>query len=114
MKNPTFEDLPILVSQLIKDVNEVKSLLLATQEDKNSELELPITIDEVSRITSLTKSTLYKYCQDNRIPFYKKANRNFFFRSEIIDWIKESKSKTLFEIEKDAQKYLSVTRKRIF
>ena len=66
----------------------------------------PLTIDEVVKLTGYTKPTIYSYCQNNVLPHYKKSGRLFFFKSEIIDWIKKGKVKTLKELEADADSYL--------
>ena len=50
---------------------------------------------------------LYGYVQRNEIPYHKKGNRLYFFKSEIIDWIKTGKQKTLKELEGDADNFLS-------
>jgi predicted DNA-binding transcriptional regulator AlpA len=101
-----FEQLPNVVATLTEEVREMKALLLQKAEPQ-TEIETPIQLDEVVPITGLTKPTLYGYCQRNEIPYHKKGNRLYFFKSEIIDWIKTGKQKTLKEIEADADAYLS-------
>lgn len=81
--------------------------LLLNKAEPQPEIETPIQLDEVVPITGLTKPTLYGYVQRNEIPYHKKGNRLYFFKSEIIDWIKTGKQKTLKELEADADAYLS-------
>tara|TARA_R110002033_G_C3895715_1_gene239397 strand:+ start:3954 stop:4295 length:342 start_codon:yes stop_codon:yes gene_type:complete len=101
-----FENLPNAVAELQKGQSEILALLLNKAEPK-PEIETPIHLDEVVPITGLTKPTLYGYVQRNEIPYHKKGNRLYFFKSEIIDWIKTGKQKTLKELEADADAYLS-------
>ena len=101
-----FENLPNAVAELIQGQSELKALLLQKVEHQ-PEIETPIQLDEVVPITGLTKPTLYGYCQRNEIPYHKKGNRLYFFKSEIIDWIKTGKQKTLKELQADAEAYLS-------
>lgn len=106
METLKFEQLPNVVATLTNEVRELKALLLNKAEPQ-PEIETPIQLDEVVPITGLTKPTLYGYVQRNEIPYHKKGNRLYFFKSEIIDWIKTGKQKTLKELEADADAYLS-------
>lgn len=81
--------------------------LLQQKAEPQPEIETPIQLDAVVPLTGLTKPTLYGYVQRNEIPYHKKGNRLYFFKSEIIDWIKTGKQKTLKELEADAEAYVS-------
>lgn len=112
METPTLENLPNAVAELQKGQSELKALLLQkaeTQLENNN----PLNIDEVAQLTGYTKPTLYLYCQKNTMPHNKKNGRLFFFKSEIIDWIKQGKAKTLKEIEADADACLLTKNKRL-
>jgi len=102
-----FEQLPNVVAILSKEIRELKALLLnkaETQPQTNN----PLTIKEVAVLTSLSVPTLYGYVQRNEIPYHKKGNRLYFFKSEIIDdWIKTGRQKTLNELEAETDEYLS-------
>ena len=106
MESLKFENLPSAVAELQRGQSELKALLLNKAEPQ-PEIETPIQLDGVVPIVDLTKPTLYGYVQRNEIPYHKKGNRLYFFKSEIIDWIKEGKQKTLKELEADADAYLS-------
>uniref|UniRef100_UPI0040488D11 helix-turn-helix domain-containing protein n=1 Tax=Mariniflexile sp. TaxID=1979402 RepID=UPI0040488D11 len=110
METLRFEQLPNVVATLTNEVRELKALLLNKAGD-NTEIETPLNIKEVSKLTELSVPTLYGYVQRNEIPFYKKGNRLKFFKSEIIDWIKTGKQKTLKELEAEADMCLSNIRK---
>ena len=107
-----FENLPHAVAELIKGQSELKTLLL-NKAESHPEIETPLNINEVAKLTELSVPTLYGYCQRNEIPFYKKGNRLKFFKSEIIAWIKTGKQKTLKELEVDAEEYLSNQKNRL-
>lgn len=101
-----FENLPYAVAELQKGQSEILALLLNNAEH-NTDIETPIQLDEVIPITGLSKPTLYAYVQRNEIPYHKKGNRLYFFKSEIIDWIKTGKQKTVKELEAEADNFLS-------
>ena len=106
MKQLKLEDLPNLVAELKKEINELKTLLLQKTESQEK-TDTPLKMGEVEKLTGLTSQTIYGYCQRKEIPYYKKGNRLFFFESELIDWVKLGKQKTLKELESDAEGYLS-------
>jgi predicted DNA-binding transcriptional regulator AlpA len=101
-----FEQLPSIIADLKNEVKEMKALLLQKAETQ-LESNNPLSIKDVGELTNLSVPTLYGYCQRNEIPYQKKGNRLYFFKSEIIDWIKTGKQKTLKELEADADSYLS-------
>ncbi|KAA1247978.1 helix-turn-helix domain-containing protein [Aquimarina sp. RZ0] len=111
METLKFEQLPNLVADLKNEVNEMKALLIQ-KANPQPEADNPITIQGVSELTGLTVPTLYGYVQRNEIPFYKKGNRLYFFKSEILEnWIKTGKQKTLKELEAEADEFLSNKKK---
>lgn len=60
-----------------------------------------IGIDEVCKITSLSRSTIYKKTSNHEIPFYKSTlnKRSFlrFRRSEILNWMLRHRIGTIDE-----------------
>jgi len=105
-----FDQLPNVIADLKNEVKEMKTLLLQkveTQHEPNN----PLGIKNVSELTGLTVPTLYGYCQRNEIPYHKKGNRLYFFKPDIIDWIKTGKQKTVKELQVDADELLSKNKK---
>lgn len=72
----------------------------------------PMNIQEVAKLTGLSVPTIYGYCQRKEIPFSKKGNRNYFFRSEIIEWIKSGKQKTVSDLKNEVDDFLT-NKKRV-
>lgn len=105
-----FEQLPSVIADLKNEVQEMKALLLQKVEPQ-PETDNPLSIKEVAELTGITVPTLYGYCQLNKIPFNKKGNRWYFFKTEILVWIKTGKQKTIKEIQEDANTYLSNNKK---
>ncbi|MBO6607410.1 helix-turn-helix domain-containing protein [Psychroserpens sp.] len=105
MKTPNFEQLPNAVAELRTQINEIKSIILEKIDDDRT-AKNPLSIKEVSEITMLSVPTIYSYCQKNKIPHSKVGNRLYFFRQEIIGWIKLSKRKSLSDLMIDAENYL--------
>ncbi|WP_343329295.1 helix-turn-helix domain-containing protein [Polaribacter staleyi] len=101
-----FEQTQLDVAEVKKDLKELKALLLNKAETTVGE-EKPIRVAEVAKLVGYKVQTIYKYCRHNEIPYHKKKEGLFFFKSEITDWIKQGKQKTLTEIEADTDAFLS-------
>jgi len=70
------------------------------------EEELPINIDEACKVTGLAKPTIYSKFSRREIPGYRRGQRLYFYRSELLEWIRSGKRSTLDEIKADARKSL--------
>ena len=101
---PTFDQLPTAVAVLQSSFERMESLLLQ-KETLQPEDEIFDTSKAVS-FTGFSKPTIYGYCQKREIPHYKKGGKTFFFKSELIQWLKENKVKTLKELGEGADAYL--------
>ena len=95
----TLESLPNQVATLTNEVKELQSLIndLVTSQNDHAEI---IGIEDVSRITGYKLGTIYQYVHKRKIPFHKPkhgGNKLFFFKTEIEEWLKGSKSETTEE-----------------
>ncbi|MEE4196572.1 MAG: helix-turn-helix domain-containing protein [Bacteroidales bacterium] len=50
-----------------------------------------LNIDEVCKLTGLSKSSIYRCTHKGTIPFYKQAKHLFFDKLEIESWLKENR-----------------------
>lgn len=80
--------------------------LLATQKNV-------LNLEEVSLLTGLSKSHLYKLTCYNKIPFYKQAKHLYFDRSEIENWLKANPSKTVEQMEDELANSLNIKKKGV-
>ncbi|MBE7687847.1 helix-turn-helix domain-containing protein [Tenacibaculum finnmarkense] len=103
----TFENLPTVLNEVLELQKELKNLLLSEDTSSQPELETPLNIKQVSKLTELSVPTIYLYVSGRKIPHYKQGNKLRFFKSDIIAWIKKGKVKTISEIEADANVLLS-------
>ncbi|RED42599.1 AlpA family transcriptional regulator [Winogradskyella eximia] len=58
---------------------------------KDTEQEIPIPIDDATKVVNLTKPTIYGLVHKNKIPYRKKGKRLYFLKSELIAWINSGK-----------------------
>ena len=65
-----------------------------------------LNIDEVSLLTGLSKSTIYKFTHYGTIPFYKQAKHLYFDKKEVENWLKEKRGFNKDEIEEHISEYV--------
>ncbi len=58
------------------------------------------------------KATVYAHVSANAIPCHKGAKKLRFLKSEIDVWLKQGKKKTVSEIEKQTDTFLSTVKKK--
>src|SRR5690349_7135649 len=51
------------------------------------------------------KPTVYGWVHGSIIPYHKRAKKLFFLKSEIDDWLKKGRKKTLSEISSEVDAY---------
>lgn len=70
-----------------------------------------LNLDEVCKLTNLSKSHIYKLTCWGKIPFYKQAKHLFFDRIEIENWLKENRFKSSIELQKEAATFVTLNKK---
>jgi excisionase family DNA binding protein len=104
----TFDKLPEAVTMLMKEVSELKRLLIEKQEQPTTEQpEQLLTIQEAAEFLSLTVPTLYSKVSRREIPCMKRSKRLYFSRTELLNYIKEGRKKSNAEIEQEAEYLLN-------
>ena len=112
MNELTFEQLPKAVGEIKTKLDTIERLLqeLLSRTQSFPQQNEYINIKELAEILSLSIPTLYVYVHNRKIPCYKRGNRLYFSREEINNWLSIGRIKTMDEIAKEADEYL--TRKR--
>ncbi len=85
---------------ILKELNEIKQLTLLSS-------KTVLTMDDLSLLTGLSKSYIYKMVSWKKIPHYKSngGKLTFFDKSEVEQWLLQNRIKTTDEIEAEAQIY---------
>ena len=66
-----------------------------------------LTIDDVSLLTGLSKSHIYKLTCSKQIPFYRPNGKLVYFdRAELESWLKQNRVNTTAEAEQQAIAYV--------
>lgn len=67
-----------------------------------------LTLEDVSVLTGLSKSCLYKMTYQHQIPHYKPNNKQLYFdRAEVEAWMKQNRVSTYQEAEQQAVAYVA-------
>ena len=74
--------------------------------------KLIFNIEELSKFTGISKSTIYKLTCTNRIPHYKKAKHLYFDRKEVEAWLKSNPVKTSEDIDNQASTYVTLNQSK--
>lgn len=92
--------------ELKNDLKELKQL--ATLQAKTA-----LNMNDVSFLTGLSKSHIYKLVCNKQIPYYKSegGKMTYFHRQEVSDWLLAHRVSTNAELESQAVNYC-VTSKR--
>jgi excisionase family DNA binding protein len=71
-----------------------------------------LTLEEITWYLGLSKSSVYKLTSKREIPFYSPGGKKLYFKkSEIDNWVYESKITPIKEVETQVESYLSRTNK---
>ncbi|MBQ0732969.1 helix-turn-helix domain-containing protein [Aquimarina celericrescens] len=113
-ENITFEQLPNSVKILTEEVSEVKRLLIEIQDqgsfkNTNTWFDLPELCKYLPEKPA--QPTVYGWVSKKSVPFHKRGKKLYFLKSEIDEWLKQGRKKTVSEIEAETDNYLSKHKK---
>jgi excisionase family DNA binding protein len=89
------------IEDCLRDIHHLLTQQRSTEMNVNESKDI-ISIDECSKLTGLSKSTIYKHTSERLIPHYKTGKRLVFKRQDILKWLTTNRRKTLSEIENEA------------
>lgn len=85
--------------KILHEIEELKSLTLLAAKSV-------LTIDDVSLLTGISKSTLYKMTCRKLIPHYKPTGKLLFFeRKEVEEWALSNRVNTWSEAAQQAEAF---------
>jgi len=109
---PTFDQLPETVMGLSKQVSKLETLILSiTNQGKHQTIEHPLPIEAAAEFLNLSKPTIYSKVSRGELPYSKRGKRLYFFKSELLAYLKQGHQKTNSEIEAEAHTYLRTNKK---
>ena len=83
---PTFNDVPCLLANIDEKLGIIAAWIQngASRQDPHAIL----TIDEAVAFTGYSKSAIHSATSKDTIPHFKRGNKLFFFKDELVEWLK--------------------------
>lgn len=103
MKPFTFDQIPIMMNKLHDKLEHLEELILRISITEENKDEL-LNVEEASKLLNLSVATIYSKVCRKEIPVNKKGKRIYFYRHELMEWIKSGRVKTYIEIKNDIVK----------
>jgi excisionase family DNA binding protein len=103
MKQFTFEDLPNIIGKLFVKLDKIEKLLKERKINDSDNNEELLTIEGAAELLKLSVATIYTKVCKNEIPVNKQGKRLYFYRAELLDWIKSGRIKTTLEIQQEVE-----------
>ena len=108
-KSVSFDQLPEAVSYLIEKVDNLE--LIIKNQPKDSEDEF-LTVEEASAFLTLSLPTVYSKVSKKELPYMKQGKRLYFLKSDLIEYIKDGRVKTVSEVEAEADQFLTSKKRK--
>jgi excisionase family DNA binding protein len=103
MKPFTFDQIPIMMNKLHDKLEHLEKLILGISITEENKDEL-LSVEEASKLLNLSVATIYSKVCKKEIPVNKKGKRIYFYRHELMQWIKSGRVKTYIEMKNDIEK----------
>jgi len=104
----TFDNLPEAVKHLIQDVEEIKNLLLNQSASRKPIINKDVAendilnVEDVAKKLGIEKGTVYNLTHKRQIPYFKRGGRIYFDATEINEWVRSDRRKTLKQLKEEA------------
>lgn len=104
----TLETLPKAFSHLTNEVSEIKRLLLEKSNAQPAETDSWLDLNEFCQYhpDKPSKPTVYGWVNAGTIPVHKGRKKLRFLKSEINNWLKQGRKKTLAELASEPDTFL--------
>lgn len=109
MEHLTFEQLPNAICLLHDKIDRLE--LLLTAQSTMPKRDAIFNVKEAADFLHLSVSSLYGKTCRREVPFNKKGKRLYFYKSELEEWIRQGRNKTLEEVRREADQYITVKHK---
>lgn len=108
MKPFAFEDLPNILGSLMMRMESIERMVKEIRDNRPAEDFDPglLNILEASKLVNLSVATIYSKVCRNEIPVSKQGKKLYFLKSELLEWIRSGRIKTVSEIRMEAEQKL--------
>ena len=103
MKPFTFDQIPVMMNKIHAKLVHLEKLIIRISIVEENKEEI-LNIQEASKLLNLSVSTIYSKVCKREIPVNKQGKRIYFYKHELMKWIKSGRVKTYLEIQNDIEK----------
>ncbi|MEX2592483.1 MAG: helix-turn-helix domain-containing protein [Anditalea sp.] len=103
LENP-FDLLNNRLDQIYNKLDEMQKIRQKKEYDHDPNEIL--NVKQAAELLNLSIYSIYAKTSRKDIPFSKRGRHLYFFKADLINWLKKGKYKTNDEIEMEAQEYL--------
>lgn len=97
-----FNELPEVVRRLFEKVERIELILEKFEPNQEMENEL-LNIKEAAEFLKVSVAAIYTKVSRQEIPFSKPGKRLYFNRTELKEWVRLGKRKTISELAKTVE-----------
>ncbi len=104
-----YNNMPEALSFLINQINSLKEQLKESarfNQPTISDEEEILLAEDVAQLLKVTIGTIRTKTSNKEIPSMKRLGKNYYLKSEIIEYLKQGKKLSFQEIEEQANQYL--------
>ena len=109
-KIKTFDSLPNMVYELKEKMDYFTSIVESLKPVK--EQNKLLTIEEAAELLDLKVSTIYSKVNKNELPFMKKGKKLYFFKNELLSYVKSGRIPSIEEMNDIANNYITLNSKK--
>lgn len=105
----SFNDMPQALAYLISKVDKLETLLnVSMSESYCPESDRWFNLQELCEYLPdrPARQTVYSWVGQRLIPYHKKGKKLQFLKSEVDNWLKSDKRKSLAEIQTEAEQFI--------
>lgn len=95
---------PPELATLIED--SIKRVLSGQSQSSPIQSDELLTVQDAAKFLTLSVPTIYGLIAKNELPVMKRSKRCYFSKTELVDYIKQGRKKTVEETEKEATDYV--------
>ena len=116
-KKPIFKDMSEYTFEMVPGlIGRIAELLASIDQKLDKVTVTPVTADNTPELMNIKQlgeylpshpspSTIYGWCHENSIPYYKQGKRTFFKKSDIDKWLLRTRVKDQTELMEEAAEY---------
>ncbi|WP_242923086.1 helix-turn-helix domain-containing protein [Pontibacter liquoris] len=96
----TFEQMPQAMRLLHEKMDRLE--LLITEQRAPQDTGTIFNVTQAAAFLHLSVSTLYVKACRREVPFNKQGKRLYFYKSELDEWVRKGRKKTVSELQEEA------------